>query len=199
MPAWSAAFAADVTIALEGDAIVLTSDAIPDHEYGPFPQNGDSNGDGRPDNPNAVRAQAFTLRVPRAPTAAATPGALGLGPIGMAVSGAAFFDARTREGADAVATEVFDDCNGHPEMQGLYHYHQASPCLPKDTPREHSPVVGVARDGYAMHGALGEDGQPPLALDGCSGHEHGLLGYHYHLSERAPYTIGCYRGALLAG
>ncbi len=193
-PAWASAFASHVNLTVAGDVVTITTDAVPRHAYGPFPDRDDSNGDGRPDNPNEVRAQSLTLRVPARPQPAASPGALGLGTIALAVTGVPLFDARNANGQDAVAVEAFDACNGHPEERGLYHYHQASPCLATETPGEHSPVVGVALDGYAIHGLHGEGGDAPADLDACNGHDEAARGYHYHLTASAPYTIGCYHG-----
>lgn len=186
-PAWASAFAEHVEISVDGDVVTIRTDAVPRHEYGPFPDMDDSNGDGRPDNPNTVRSQSLALRVPRAPAPAATPGTLPLGPIGIAITGSPFFDARNAEGADAVEVEVFDACNGHPEMRGVYHYHQHSPCFGEDPAHG---IVGVSLDGYAIH-ALDD----AATLDACNGHEHDALRYHYHLTSGAPYTMGCYHGS----
>ena len=86
----------------------------------------------------------------------------------------------------------------------------------------HSPLVGVALDGRGIYGAWESAGATPT-LDACGGHVgtipvtasatvKGVIGsassgisglavastYHYHLSTKFPYTIGCYSTALLS-
>ncbi len=46
-----------------------------------------------------------------------------MGMIGVALNGVAIFNALDDAGRDAVAHEVQDLCNGHPQMRGEHHYH----------------------------------------------------------------------------
>ena len=46
--------------------------------------------------------------------------------------------------------ETFDDCEGHPQQRGAYHYHKLpEKCLMKNTADN---LLGVAADGYAIYG-----------------------------------------------
>jgi hypothetical protein len=109
-------------------------------------------------------------------------------------------------GRDAVATEVQDDCEGHPQAGGYYHYHGPSSCVEEIEARapdgEHSDLQGYAFGIFGVYGVYGEDGVllSTADLDECHGHTHeiGWDGetvetYHYHFTPDFPYTVSCYR------
>lgn len=156
-------------------------------------------------NPNTVTAQSFTWRVPADPTPAASPTCLGLGPIGVSVDGVVFFDALDGEGRDAGAHELQDSCDGHPQMQGVYHYHTYSLCL--DTAASKAPgsstLVGYALDGYGIYVERDAAGNLPTDadLDACHGRTSAVTWngkrvviYHYDVTAEYPYTLGCFHG-----
>ena len=110
---------------------------------------------------------------------------------------------------DAVDAEghTVDSCAGHAAPTGSYHIHSGSginsteqrqACrLPVDTEGEHSALVGWMFDGFGLYGRYSLDGKVPTDLDECSGHAHeidGVMTYHYHLPDRFPWTIGCFKG-----
>jgi len=153
-------------------------------------------------NPNAIRAQRLDLDLPAVPSHAGRPSCLPLGPIGVLLSGAYVFNALDARGKDALAHEIQDACQGHPERSGAYHYHTLSPCL-ADEPTVHSPLFGYALDGFGLFGHHGEDGADltNADLDPCHGHTHTVLWdgepiaiYHYHATHEYPYTMGCFQG-----
>jgi hypothetical protein len=122
-----------------------------------------------------------------------------MGPIGVAINGIPFYNPYNREGQDAAKNEVFDECCGHPDPLGRYHYHIYPKCIHtsfKDPPGEHSPLIGYAFDGYAIYGPNGEDGKPPTDLDECNGHKDSERGYHYHVTSGYPYILGGYHGVV---
>ena len=176
-----------VRVTCTATELVLESNGLPSHETGAFPN---------PANPNRVAPQRYRFVLPLEPELAASPSALNFGPIGITVSGAAFFNPYNALGQDAVLREVFDACNGHPAPTGQYHYHQDPVCAYRDTPGEHSPLIGFALDGFALYGPQGEGGGPPADLDRCNGHLAADGRYHYHVTRRFPYLLGCYRGEL---
>ncbi len=118
--------------------------------------------------------------------------------------GCLFFNALDADRRDAVANEIFDACEGHPQQQGQYHYHHNSPCFNQGDKGEHSPLLGYALDGFGLYGARGENGEilTNKALDECHGHTGSAtdrLGkqineYHYHINNEFPYTLGCFKG-----
>ena len=78
-----------------------------------------------------------------------------------------------------------------------YHYHFIPPRLDTESlDGGHSGIVGYISDGFPIYGYRGENGREMSndELDECHGHDHGLLGYHYHATIEYPYTVGCYKG-----
>jgi hypothetical protein len=157
-------------------------------------------------NPNRIQTQAVHWMLPKAAVAkrsSCLPG----GPIGVAVNGVAIFDALDALNRDAVAYEILDRCDGHPERNGRYHYHVIPDCLTKgEKTARHSPVVGWALDGFPITGPRGDGGKPvtDADLDVCHGHVGWIVvggkrvrTYHYHATLEFPYTLGCFRGTPL--
>jgi hypothetical protein len=151
-------------------------------------------------NPNSISAQTVRASLPARPREASSPGCLSPGPVGYANNGVAIFDALDAGGRDAVAWEIQDSCDGHPQMSRLYHYHAISSCLTTFTAgTAHSGRVGWARDGFGIYGPRGTGGRllSNAALDACHGHIHRIGGrrvYHYHATAEFPYTLGCFSG-----
>ena len=183
--------------------IHITSNDLPSHTTGTFPIASGDPAYAYDRNPNSIRAQAFDVALPAAPTAAASPSCLPGGPIGVLLSGAYVFDALDATGRDAVAHEIQDRCDGHAGPGGSYHYHDLTPCLPAGPPGKHSPLVGYALDGYPIYGPRGVGGRllGNADLDAC----HGTTGpvilrgkkisiYHYVATAEYPYTLGCFHG-----
>ena len=176
-------FSCRVTLTAGATTVALASDDQPDYAsnyfattdpcYAPFTPS-------FPD-PNHIAAQAFTLSVPLAPDT--TAHAMGLGPVGMAVDGVAIFDNQAAPGDD-IFDEVgsFDECAGHPQMSGAYHYHTEPYAISSDDDR----LIGVLADGYFVYGRLDADGSTPT-LDAAGGHvgttpdSPGTAVYHHHL------------------
>jgi hypothetical protein len=181
-------FRPNVKVEVTDDLFIVHSNGLPDHETGPFPNRF---------NPNTIREQHYTFRIPRHAAKADHVTRLPMGPIGVAVNGVPFYNPYNAEGADAAKNEVFDRCCGHPDPMGRYHYHIYPKCVHtsfKEKPGEHSPLIGYAFDGYAIYGPNGEGGKPPTDLDECNGHDDAARGYHYHVTDKFPYILGGYRG-----
>jgi hypothetical protein len=155
-------------------------------------------------NPNSIGAQTVRITLPSKPRSAARPSCLPMGPIGYAVNGVAIFNALDALGRDAVAHEVLDRCDGHPERTGTYHYHHIPDCLLKGQPATApSKLAGWALDGYPIFGPRGPGGKlwTDAELDVC----HGRTGvvtidgkrvrtYYYAATLEYPYTLGCFHG-----
>ena len=199
---------ARITIALEGDQRVIRANNLPTHPTGVFPIQPSDSAYRYDRNPNGIREQNILLTLPAVPRPAATPSCVPMGMIGFAVTGVALYNALDAAGMDAVANEIQDRCNGHPQMIGQYHYHNASACL-ADTAGahgKHSDLIGYALDGYGIYGMHGEHGEvlTNADLDACHGHEHVIAWngqmvkmYHYHATAEYPYTVGCFHGTPL--
>ena len=187
-------FRDNVKVEVTDELLIVRSDGIPDHETGQFPNRR---------NPNTIRKQDYTFRIPRHPKPADKVGRLPMGPIGVALNGVPFYNPYNREGEDAALNEVFDECCGHPDPLGRYHYHIYPKCqktpFAKDDPSKHSPLIGYAFDGYGVFGPLGDGGKRPTDLDECNGHTDAERGYHYHVTDRFPYILGGYHGVVERG
>lgn len=195
---WPSSF----NISLQGDQRVFAGNDLPDHPTGNFPVDPSDDAYAVDRNPNSIREQSVSFSVPANPTAAAQPNCVG-GEVGIMLSGVVIFSAFDAEGRDAVAHEVQDSCDGHPQVSGFYHYHSLSDCIEDTSTSGHSSLVGYAFDGYGIYGYYGEDGSEVTNkdLDQCHGHTHMIEWdgqmvemYHYHATHEFPYVVGCFHG-----
>lgn len=190
------------TIQLNGESRSIKGNDLPNHPTGQYPIASSDAAYQYDRNPNTIKAQTIQIDLPTNPSLAAQPSCLSGGPIGVLTSGAYFFNALDAPGRDAVAHELQDGCQGHPEQSGSYHYHNLSSCIP-DPGTGHSALLGYALDGFGIYGYRGEDGHDltNADLDACHGHTHAIdwdsrkiVMYHYHATHEYPYTVGCFMG-----
>lgn len=195
---WPSSF----TVTLQGNQRVFTGNDLPNHPTGNFPISSSDDAYVADRNPNSIREQSITFSLSSNPTAAAQPNCVG-GEVGILLSGVVIFSAFDAEGRDAVAHEVQDECGGHPQVSGFYHYHSLSDCIEDTSTSGHSSLVGYAFDGYGIYGYYGEDGAEVTNedLDACHGHTHVIEWdgqmvemYHYHATHEFPYVVGCFHG-----
>jgi len=102
--------------------------------------------------PNDLAAQDLRYEIPLVPTERDTPGAMGLGAVGVSVSGLNLFGAfeAPRDGyRDPYLDGLLDFCNGHTAPGGVYHFHARFDCL-FDDPTEVGLVYGYLFDGYEI-------------------------------------------------
>lgn len=192
-------------ITLEKDSRKIIGNNLPNHATGIFPISANDDAFAYDRNPNRINEQILGLTLPVAPKTAARASCLGMGPIGVLLSGSWLFNALDEGGRDAVAHEIQDACDGHPEQRGAYHYHNVSSCVLKQT--NGSGLVGYALDGFGIF-AASENGKllTNADLDECHGHSGEILWngkkvlmYHYHATLEFPYTIGCFKGTPVVG
>ncbi len=191
-------------IGLKGAVRAIASNRLPTTPTGNFPIAPQDDAYAYDHNPNAITAAPYQIDLPALPQIAAAPACLPLGEIGVLVNGGYFFNALDAGGKDAVAHEIQDRCQGHPEITGTYHFHSVTTCIePPDPKAAHSALVGYAWDGFGIYGHRGEQGKvlTNADLDACHGHTHTVEWdgqprrlYHYHATWEYPYTVGCYRG-----
>ena len=220
-------FDKSVNIFAEGSDIVIQADGVPGHKSPYFPKsvdlsNGgyyywiDQNSDGVNDmwspgdsefrqNPNFIAEQNYSFRIPIKPTKASSPTQTSLGPIGVSINGAPFYN--QYEGPNT-ATDLIvpgqgvarslDGSTGHPAQQGRYHYHMIPDSL---LTASEDNFLGFAADGFPVYGPKNVDGNNASGLDDCNG-EYGPTPdfpdsiYHYHTISVAPYIVGAYCGTL---
>ena len=156
-------------------------------------------------NPNAIKEVALKFVLPVTPVAAAKPSCLPMGPIGMYRNGVALYSPIDEAGRDAVAWETQDVCEGHPQQQGQYHYHDVASCL-ITAAQGPSTVVGWAADGYPIVVERNAKGEFPsnADLDECHGRTSPILldgktvtTYHYTATKEFPYILGCFHSTLV--
>ena len=190
----------NLQISHDQNHLIIKSQGYPNHPTAIFPNS---------DNPNTIRVQDFTFRLPLVPRKSDSITRLPMGPIGMSLNGVVFFNPFEMEGRNAVAgyDEVWlDSCCGHPQQTGVYHYHKYPTCVKSpfiDDGKSHSPIIGFAFDGFPLVGPYESDGSMALelkgerALDACNGHSDPERGYHYHVTpNRFPYILGGYAGVV---
>lgn len=203
-------FSCRVTLTKMTDRIRIASDGQPDHPSNYFAATSpcyEAYTPAFPD-PNHITAQQLQIDVPLAPDTGNTT--MGLGPVGVAIDGAAIFDNQAAPGDDIFTeAESFDRCGGHPQMSGMFHYHGEPYAISSDD--DH--LIGVLRDGYFVYGRRDADGSMPT-LDAQGGHvgttpDSTTPVYHYHLNLQTStaagtagqtqwfLTTGTYEGSLL--
>jgi hypothetical protein len=198
LPAAYADFNSDnVTVVLSGSQVVIESNGYPDHTS-PY---------WSPSHPLRVEVPAggrvvpgyiddftgsYSLTVPASPARASASTATGLGPIGIARSGAMIYN--DQEGPNRPiddAIEGLDASGAHTGPQS-YHYHLETAAWSVDD----AALIGVIADGFFLYGRRDKDGTHPTDLDASGGHvgvtPHNPDGeYHYHI-QNTPYLGGYY-------
>ncbi len=190
-------------ISENGSTRILTGNGLPSHKTGVYPIAASDDAYKYDRNPNSIKEQTLTVTLSANPTQLQTPECVG-GEVGIMLTGIPLFNGFDAGSRDAAAHEIQDDCAGHPQVSGQYHYHGPSPCLnDNNAATEHSALVGYAFDGFGIYGLKGEGGIELSTndLDECHGHTHEIewdgkkvTMYHYHLTHDFPYSVGCFRG-----
>ncbi len=134
-------------------------------------------------NPNDIVAQNDVIEFPLSPNTSSQ--AMMGGTVGLALNGVAIFDNQAGPGDDIYQeAKTFDRCGGHPQMNGVYHYHGEPYAISDDD----DAFIGVLRDGYPVYGRKDPDGSVPTNLDADGGHTGVTVDspsapvYHYHLN-----------------
>src|SRR5262249_12035325 len=143
-------------------------------------------------NPNSIQENELTYALDATPEVAATPTCMG-GESGVMNTGVALFNGFDAGNRDAGAWEVQDSCDGHPQIDGEYHYHTLSSCIDEVGV---GTVIGWALDGFPITGPKVGDANllTTADLDEC----HGITStveidgaavttYHYVMTQDFPY------------
>lgn len=188
-----------VTLSATSTTITLKSNGTPDHVT-PYWGVGNSMYEaqtaGQTLTPGIIGTQNFSMVIPINPVESSTKEETSLGPIGMALNGAAIFN--DREGGnvpvDAGTLTTFDRAGGHVGPGALYHYHFNGDFTSKDD----ANLIGWLRDGFPIYGRkCSSTGAYAVGLDANGGHTtvttqypNGI--YHYHCSNVNYMTSGFY-------
>ncbi|HEY5339604.1 MAG TPA: hypothetical protein VIK27_01135 [Candidatus Aquilonibacter sp.] len=123
----------------------ISTNDLPDHHTGTFPIAASDPAYAYDRNPGSIGARTLVYHVPRVPAVNASPTCLGLGTIGIMLTGTALFNALDAEGRDAVEHELQDSCHGHP----------AGPLITITTSRRASPIPAPATPHFSAMLATG--------------------------------------------
>ena len=144
-------------------------------------------------------------KIPLTPVTALTPSKTsGVGAVAIALNGVPIFNpSKPSQGGNQEVYDLkndpkligeLDSCGGHSGRGDDYHYHAGPVCFLAALGDKTGGVVGYALDGYPVLEFHDVGEKTPTNLDACNGHDHDGLGYHYHLTEKAPYVVGCFHG-----
>jgi len=195
---WEAEFSQRVS----GADREVEGNGLPPQPSGIFPVEADDPAYEFDRNPNSIEAYRLEAVLPAEPQRAEEPSCVG-GTVGLMRNGVPLYSAFDAGGRDAVATEIQDSCNAHPEATGQYHYHGFSGCLHGTDDESSSVLVGWALDGFGIYVERDAEGTMVSSadLDVCHGRTSEVEWdgetremYHYVLTLDFPYTVACYRG-----
>lgn len=195
-------WAHELAVTVSGDSRVFSGNNLPNHPTGTFPISSSDDAYQYDRNPNSISDQDVAFTLDATPTELSSPECVG-GAVGYMLTGGYLFNGFDAGGRDAVAWEVQDRCDGHPQNTGVYHYHSLSSCAEGGSSGGHSALLGYAFDGFGVYGRFGADGELVTNddLDACHGRTHPIQWdgatramYHYHSTYEFPYSVGCFRG-----
>jgi len=148
-----------VEIVVRGDYRYITANGIPGHRHGDFPNRG---------NPNTIRAQSYTFRVPSHPQFAGNLTPLGMNPFGVAINGVPFDpgaaewwnnDPNSGWQYEALSGKInlgMDQNNAHVQPNGAYHYHGLPTGLIDQLgDGKQMLLIGYAADGFPIYERYG--------------------------------------------
>ncbi len=184
-------------IHVEGNTRIISSNRLPDHQIGRFPNRL---------NPNTVRAHQQSYRMPTQPVWRKTSIPLGRKPFGIALNGVLFdpgtaetFNGDRRWSKEALSGLInlgLDRNNAHVQPNGSYHYHGSPTGLLAKLRRRGSPtLLGFAADGFPIYDQWGlekgalqssyrlQRGQRPAGNAGPGGRYSGTYTQDYEYVE----------------
>ncbi len=189
----------NTTVKVNATTIEITAKCLPDHKSAYYNRNNPLyeayNASDFTKNPNSIVEQNITLTIPRYPTKASNHAATPLGAMGVAVNSVALFNQYAAPGDD-LQNEIptFDQWEGHPQQQGMYHYHLEPTWLTNQNGNE--ALIGILLDGFPVYGTHENGKQVTNSdLDEFHGHTSATSDfpngiYHYHVTAEDPYING---------
>ncbi|HSE61497.1 MAG TPA: YHYH protein [Candidatus Saccharimonadales bacterium] len=185
-----------LSVAVKNGKRVLDTNNLPNHVTGVYPVRSSDSAYAYDRNPNVISGQSLVYTLEASPAYGA-PNCMG-GEVGVMLTGVALFNGFDAGGRDAGAWEVQDNCDGHPQGSGIYHYHTLSRCISEVSV---STVIGYALDGFPITGPRAPKGTLTTDdLDECHGiissftqDGKGVTGYHYVMTQDFPYSVSCFR------
>ncbi|HTI49726.1 MAG TPA: YHYH protein, partial [Planctomycetaceae bacterium] len=153
----------------QGELREISSNGIPDHKPGQFPNR---------HNPNTIREQKYEFRVALHPQPGRDVAPLGMNPFGVALNGvpfdpgaAEFWNRDPNSGwqYEALSGKIdlgLDSSNAHVQPNGAYHYHGIPSALLERLSggKRRMTLVGYAADGFPVYALYGF--ADPKSVDG---------------------------------
>jgi YHYH protein len=198
---WDSEFSQSVS----GSERELSGNGLPPQPSGEFPVSESDPAYEYDRNPNSIAEYDLQAALPAKPQKTGKASCVG-GTIGVMKNGIPLFSAFDAGGRDAVATEIQDHCDAHPEKTGQYHYHGLSTCLYESDGDARSELLGWALDGFGIYAERDADGTllSSADLDECHGRTSTVEWngekrrmYHYVMTLDFPYAVACYRGSAI--
>ena len=150
--------------------------------------------------PNMIDEECVIMKMPISPAVASTKSIPGMSTMGLALNGVSFFN-EVAKSPDIITDELFtfDQCSGHPQDGGTYHYHVDPVCLIRDLGGDVKTstqtvggttytwlddngtngllLLGFLMDGFPVYGPVGDnhtdsDNNSTPAIDTYNGHSH---------------------------
>lgn len=184
---------------VSGATRTISSNDLPtDHTTGVFPIAASDPAAAYDRNPSSISAHSYSFSLPAYPSEGTAPGCI-YGEVGIMNNGVLLFDAFDALYRDALAHELQDTHDGHPNNEG-YHKHGFISDIKNVAV---SNVVGFAFDGYPITGPLLPSGKYITSndLDVCHGMTSSIVldgkiqtSYHYVLTQDFPYSVSCFHG-----
>lgn len=191
---------ANISIKISNKERIFTGNNLPtNHNTGTFPVSRTDPAYTIDKNPNKISEQKISLSLPAYPSFSSKPNCIG-GEVGIMTNGVVLYNGFDAQLKDAVANEVQDKCDGHPQIAGQYHYHGPSSCF-RDS--DIKTVIGYAFDGFPITGAKVSATKSITTndLDECHGMTSEIIldgkkqiSYHYVLTQDFPYSVSCFKG-----
>ena len=139
-----------------------------------------------------------TFVIPVTPVSQTTPNEINpIAAVGVALNGITFDPpAPTEAILKAHTLAPFDDCGGHVNLNGGYHYHAHTGCSTEvEQSDNYAPMIGYALDGFPMYANLDKEGKEAENLDQCRGVYDEVRGYHYRVADAGSNSfIDCFQG-----
>jgi hypothetical protein len=195
-------YSSATTFVITDDKIVITTTNEPDHKSMYYDQSNalyeaydEPNNPDFKQNPNNITAQSYEFTIPRYPAEASNKTATEFDAIGVSVNGVVFFNQNAAPGDDILdELNTFDQYEGHPQNQGVYHYHIEPVYLTQTISND--AFVGFLLDGFPVYGPY-ENGVKLNNddLDEYHGHTSATADfpnsiYHYHITDDLPWING---------
>ena len=139
-----------------------------------------------------------TFVIPVTPVSQNTPSEINrVGAVGVALNGVTFDPpAPTEAILSAHTLAPFDDCGGHINLHGGYHYHAHTGCSTEvEQSDNYASMIGYALDGFPLYANQDTEGNEASALDSCRGVYDEVRGYHYRVADAGSNSfIDCFKG-----